>query len=109
MKALVSFTGNLGKDAEVINLDSGRKAVVLSVATNYNYTDTKGEKQQKTQWHTVKSFQKEVSEKFTDNLKKGTKIEVRGHLMYRPWDKEIGGETVTFQETYIDLVELGWV
>ena len=109
MRPLVVFTGNLGKDAEVINLDGGRKVVVLSVATNESYTDSKGEKQQKTQWHTVKSFQKEVSEKFTDNLKKGTKIEVRGHLMYRPWEKEIGGETVKFTETYIDLVELGWV
>ena len=109
MKAFVTFTGNLGQDAKVVNFENGNKVVELSVATNDSYINSKGEKVDSTDWHTVKLFQKEVSQKFIDNLKKGTKIEVRGHLEYRTYTKEIEGETVKFRESYINLMHLSWV
>ena len=47
----VQLIGNLGMDPEVKSLEGGKKLAKMSIATNENYKNSKGEKVTETQWH----------------------------------------------------------
>ena len=84
----VQLIGNLGMDPEVKALDSGKKLVKVSIATNETYKNAKGEKVTETQWHNLVAWGKtaEIAEKF---LKKGSEVAVEGKLINRNYtDKE---------------------
>lgn len=84
----VQLIGNLGMDPEVKSLDGGKKLAKMSIATNENYKNAKGEKVTETQWHNLIAWGKtaEIVEKF---LKKGSEVAVEGKLINRNYtDKE---------------------
>ena len=84
----VQLIGNLGMDPEVKSLDGGKKLAKMSIATNENYKNAKGEKVTETQWHNLIAWGKtaEIIEKF---LKKGSEIAIEGKLINRNYtDKE---------------------
>lgn len=84
----VQLIGNLGMDPEVKALDGGKKLAKMSIATNENYKNAKGEKVTETQWHNLIAWGKtaEIVEKF---LKKGSEVAVEGKLINRNYtDKE---------------------
>ncbi|MBL0330901.1 MAG: single-stranded DNA-binding protein [Bacteroidetes bacterium] len=84
----VQLIGNLGMDPEVKSLDGGKKLAKMSIATNENYKNAKGEKVTETQWHNLIAWGKtaEIIEKF---LKKGSEVAVEGKLINRNYtDKE---------------------
>ena len=73
----IILSGNLGKDAELNKLESGRNCVRFNVAVN----SSKGkgeEKQTLTQWYGVSYFVN--SEAILQYLKKGAKVVVCGSL-----------------------------
>jgi single-strand DNA-binding protein len=49
----VMLIGNLGADPEVRSTNNGSRVANLSLATSRQWTDQKGEKQEKTEWHKV--------------------------------------------------------
>ena len=53
LKNKVQLIGNLGKDPEIINLESGKMLAKFSIATNESYKNANGEKVTDTQWHHV--------------------------------------------------------
>lgn len=53
IKNYVHLLGNIGDEPKVTNLKSGKKVARFSLATNENYKDGNGEKQQLTDWHTI--------------------------------------------------------
>ncbi len=84
----VQLIGNLGMDPEVKSLDGGKKLAKMSIATNENYKNAKGEKVTETQWHNLVAWGKtaEIIEKF---LKKGSEVAIEGKLINRNYtDKE---------------------
>lgn len=84
----VQLIGNLGIDPEVKSLDGGKKLAKMSIATNENYKNAKGEKVTETQWHNLVAWGKtaEIIEKF---LKKGSEVAIEGKLINRNYtDKE---------------------
>jgi single-strand DNA-binding protein len=88
----VMLIGNLGADPEVRSTNNGSRVANLSLATSRQWTDQKGEKQEKTEWHKVicwnnKGFMlADLAEKY---MKKGDKVYVEGRVEYRTWeDKE---------------------
>ena len=84
----VQLIGNLGMDPEEKSLDGGKKLAKMSIATNENYKNAKGEKVTETQWHNLIAWGKtaEIIEKF---LKKGSEIAIEGKLINRNYtDKE---------------------
>jgi single-strand DNA-binding protein len=84
----VQLIGNLGMDPEVKELDGGKKLAKMSIATNENYKNAKGEKVTETQWHNLIAWGKtaEIVEKF---LKKGSEVAIEGKLINRNYtDKE---------------------
>lgn len=86
----VTLIGNLGKDPEVRRNNSGDPIVNLSVATSERWTDKQsGDKKEKTEWHRVVIFNKNLCDVAEKYLRKGSKIYLEGKLQTRKWtDKE---------------------
>ena len=80
----VILTGNLGeRGVEVIELDSGKKMAVLSIATNYKYEDKDTrEEVKKTTWHKAVAFNPTLIEKLKV-YGKGERLEITGSLDYQ--------------------------
>ena len=54
----VQLIGNVGQEPTLTTLESGKKVARFSLATNEFYKNSKGEKVQDTQWHTVVAWGK---------------------------------------------------
>jgi single-strand DNA-binding protein len=84
----VILIGNLGRDPETRYMPDGGAITNISIATTENWKDKNGEKQEKTEWHTVVFFgrQAEIAGEY---LKKGRQVYIEGRLQTRKWqDKE---------------------
>jgi single-strand DNA-binding protein len=88
LKNRVQLIGHLGINPEVIKLESGKKLAKMTLATNEDYTNQKGEKVKETQWHNVTAWgkQADIIEKY---LTKGNQVCIEGKLSNRNYtDKE---------------------
>ncbi|NTZ41524.1 single-stranded DNA-binding protein [Altererythrobacter sp. SALINAS58] len=88
----VMLIGNLGADPEVKSFQNGGKVCNLRIATSENWKDKNGERQEKTEWHTVAIFSEGlvgVAERF---LRKGSKVFVEGKLQTRKWQDQSGND-----------------
>jgi single-strand DNA-binding protein len=92
----VILIGNLGADPEVRSFQNGGKVANLRLATTETWKDrNSGEKQERTDWHTVAVFGDGlagVAERF---LRKGSKIYVEGQLRTRKWQDQQGNDRYT--------------
>jgi single-strand DNA-binding protein len=92
----VILVGNLGKDPEVRNTQSGGKVVNLTLATSENWNDkATGERKEKTEWHRIVIFNERIGENVERYLKKGAKIYVEGSLQTRKWTDQSGQDKYT--------------
>jgi single-strand DNA-binding protein len=66
IKNHVQLIGNVGIEPTITNLESGKKVARLSLATNENYKDSKGEKQTDTNWNTVVAWGNYQNWEFTE-------------------------------------------
>ncbi len=91
----VILIGNLGKDPEVRYMPSGGAVANVTLATSESWKDKQsGEKQERTEWHTV-VFYNRLAEIAGEYLKKGSKVYVEGSLRTRKWqDKNSGTDRV---------------
>jgi single-strand DNA-binding protein len=87
----VILIGNLGADPEVRSFQNGGKVCNLRIATSESWKDRNtGERQERTEWHTVAIFSEGlagVAERF---LKKGSKVYIEGQLRTRKWQDQSG-------------------
>ncbi|WP_215769049.1 single-stranded DNA-binding protein [Gluconobacter sp. P5B12] len=92
----VILVGNLGKDPEVRNTQSGSKIVSFTLATSETWNDRQsGERRERTEWHRVVIFNEragDVAERF---LRKGRKVYIEGELRTRKWTDQGGQEHYT--------------
>lgn len=83
-----TLIGNVGKPPEVRSTQTGGKVVNFSLATNEQWNDKSGAKQEKTEWHNITVFGKlaDIAERF---LTQGASVFVEGKLTTEKWtDKE---------------------
>ena len=89
----VILVGNLGADPETRSFQNGGKVCNLRIATSESWKDRNtGEKQERTEWHTVAIFGEGlagVAERF---LKKGSKVYIEGQLRTRKWQDQSGAD-----------------
>jgi single-strand DNA-binding protein len=89
----VMLIGNLGADPEVRTFQNGGKVCNLRIATSETWKDKNtGERQERTEWHTVAIFNEGlagVAERF---LKKGSKVYLEGQLQTRKWQDQSGND-----------------
>jgi single-strand DNA-binding protein len=77
--AKVLIVGNLTKDPEILELESGIKMAKFTVATNRNWTNKEGEKFEETDFHKVIAWRK-LAEICASYLRKGSAVLVEGKL-----------------------------
>ena len=87
----VTLIGNLGKDPEIRNLESGAKVANFSVATNENYKDKNGEWQTITEWHNVVAW-RGLADSAERSLKKGGMVYIEGKITTRKWQDNNGND-----------------
>lgn len=85
----VILLGNLGRDPETRYTTGGDPVTNLRIATSEQWKDKSGEKQERTEWHTVVLFgrQAEVAGEY---LKKGRSVYIEGRLQTRKWQDKDG-------------------
>lgn len=85
----IQLIGNLGKDAELRKLESGRQVAKVSIATKEIYKNKEGEKTTDVQWHNLVGWEG-IAEKMQVYFKKGKKVAVQGKLTHRSWEDTNG-------------------
>jgi single-strand DNA-binding protein len=82
---LIQLIGNVGKDPELHHTQNGTPVCRMSVATGKDWTDDKGQKHSKTEWHTIVCWKK-LAELVARYSRKGAKVYVSGEIETRSWD-----------------------
>jgi len=85
LKNQVQLIGNVGQEPQVTVLDNGKKVARISLATNENFKNSKGEKQTNTDWHQLVAWGK-VASLIEDYVFTGKEIAVQGKLSSRSYE-----------------------
>jgi single-strand DNA-binding protein len=89
----VMLIGNLGADPEVRSFQNGGKVANLRIATSETWKDRNtGERQEKTEWHTVAIFSEGLIGVVERYLRKGSKVYIEGSLQTRKWQDQSGND-----------------
>ena len=101
MSNVFSFTGTVGRDAEVKSTPSGQTVLNVTVANNIGF----GERQQ-TLWIRVALWGKRAEGQLAQYLKKGQQVFVSGELTQRDYQANDGSTKSALELTanVIDLV-----
>ncbi|UPG71498.1 single-stranded DNA-binding protein [Roseomonas gilardii subsp. gilardii] len=91
----VILVGNLGRDPEVRNFQNGGKVVNLRIATSETYKDREGNRQERTEWHSVAIFNERLGEVAEKYLRKGSTVYIEGKLETRKWQDKDGQDRYT--------------
>ncbi len=84
----VILVGNLGRDAEVRYTPGGAAVSKFSVATTEVWNDKSGQRQERTEWHTIDLWGKQA-ESLSEYLLKGKQVYIEGRLQTDEYtDKE---------------------
>lgn len=100
MSNVFSFTGTVGRDAEVRYTPSGMPVLSVTVANNIGF----GDKQQ-TLWIRVALFGKRAEGQLQNYLKKGQQVFVSGELTQNEY-KANDGTTKTSLELTANIIDL---
>ena len=85
----VILIGNLGKDPDIMRLESGVKKASFSLATTEVYKNKEGAKTEHTEWHNIVLWRglAEVAENY---LKKGNTVYIEGRIRRRGYEDKEG-------------------
>ena len=87
----VILIGNLGRDPEVRTFQNGGKVCNLRIATTETWKKD-GEKQERTEWHSVAIFSEPLARIAEQYLRKGSKVYLEGQLETRKWQSQDGSD-----------------
>lgn len=103
----VILIGNLGQDPEVRYMPSGSAVTNLRIATTDSFKDKDtGEKQERTEWHSVAMFGR-LAEISAEYLKKGSQVYIEGRLRTRKWQDKEGKDRYTTEIIADEMQMLG--
>jgi single-strand DNA-binding protein len=88
----VKLIGNLGADPEVRTVGNGNKVANLRIATSERWKDRDGNRQEKTEWHSVVIWGDGLVGVVERFLKKGSKVYLCGKLQTRKWQDQSGAD-----------------
>ena len=102
----VILVGRLGQAPEVRYTPSGAAVGNFSIATNENWMDKTGQKQERTEWHKVVVWGK-TAENCSQFLAKGRQVYVEGRLQTRQWQDKDGQTKYTTEVVATTVQFLG--
>ena len=98
--------GNLGSDPEVRYTPSGSSVANFTLATNEQWTDKNGEKQERTEWHRIVAWGR-LGEICGEYLRKGSPIYIEGRIQTRSWEDRDGNKRYTTEIVAQSMQMLG--
>ena len=102
----ILIIGNLGSDPEMRYTPNGQAVTSFSVATNYRYTTSDGERREETEWFRISAWGR-LAETCNQFLTKGRQIYVEGRLRSRSYETREGQTRFTNEITANDVRFLG--
>jgi len=87
----VTLIGNLTRDPELKYTPQGSAVCTFGVATNREWTDSSGQKQEGAEFHRIVAWGK-LGEICSQLLQKGRKVFVEGRLQTRQWKTQDGSD-----------------
>lgn len=106
LRNTVQLIGHVGQAPELKTFESGTKKVSFSLATNENFTNSKGEKIEETQWHNIIAWGK-TAEVIAKHVTKGKQIAIEGKLTSRSYDDKDGNKKYTTEVVLNDFMFIG--
>ena len=102
----VMLIGNLGRDPELRYTQGGQPILNMRLATNESYQNRDGERQEKTEWHSVILWGKR-GEALGKILSKGSQLCIEGRLQTRSWEDKQGQKRYTTEIVATNVILLG--
>ncbi len=87
----VTLLGNLGADPELKSTQSGTSILKLRLATSERYVDRDGQRQERTEWHSITIWGKR-GEALHRYLSKGSRILVEGSIRTSNYEDRDGNK-----------------
>lgn len=102
----VMLIGNVGAEPEVRTTPSGTRIAKVSIATNREWSDRSGQKQEKTEWHRITFWDKmaEIVERY---VHKGDRLYVEGRIEYSQTQDDQGNVKYWTDIVAREMVMLG--
>jgi len=85
----VIIVGNVGREPEMRFTPNGNPVTTFSVATNESFTDKDGERQKRTEWFNVTTWNR-LAETCNQFLSVGSMVYVEGTQRTRSWEAQDG-------------------
>src|SRR5512133_936335 len=98
--------GNLTRDPEIRNTQTGQTVANFGVATSSTWTDATGQRQERTEFHNVVAWGK-LGEICGQYLGKGKKVFIEGRLQTREWDTPEGQKRQKTEIVADNMIMLG--
>lgn len=83
----VQIIGNITQDVELKQTPNGQNVCTISIATNRNWTDSSGNRQEQAEFHSVVLWWK-LAEIAGQYLQKWKKVYIEGRLQTRNWESQ---------------------
>lgn len=100
----VILVGNLGADPDTRYTGGGKAVTNIRIATSESWTDKEGEKQERTEWHSIVMFGK-LAEIAGEYCEKGRQVYIEGKLVTEKWTDKEGVERYT-TKIYAETMQL---
>jgi len=85
----LTIIGNVGNEPEMRFTPNGKPVTSFSVATNWLYTSSEGERRQETEWFNVVAWNR-LAEQCNQFLAKGRLVYAEGRIHTRSWEGQDG-------------------
>ena len=85
----LTIIGNVGNEPEMRFTPNGKPVTSFSVATNWLYTSSEGERRQETEWFNVVAWNR-LAEQCNQFLAKGRLVYFEGRIHTRNWEGQDG-------------------
>ncbi len=83
--------GNLTRDPELRTTPGGQNVCNFSVATSSQWTDAAGQKQERSEYHSIVAWGK-LADICQQYLTKGRKVYIEGRIQTREWEAQDGAK-----------------
>ena len=102
----VILIGRLGKDPEVRYMPNGEAVCNFSVATSESWKDSNGQKQERTEWHSITMYRR-LAEIAGQYHKTGGLVYLEGRIQSRKYEGKDGIERTAYDIIANEMKMLG--
>ena len=102
----VMLIGNVGSEPEIRTTGGGTKMAKFSLATNRQWTDRSGQRQEKTEWHRITAWER-IADLIEQYVHKGDRLYVEGSIEYSQTEDDAGKPRYWTDIVIREMVMLG--